>query len=82
MKNPKFSKLVMYIFLIIGFIVICISGSVYGVDPPNFTFYIGCSVMFLSILYGVIFVRCPACGCMLPLRGCIGDYCHKCGTKL
>lgn len=45
----------------------------------NAGMWIGLSLMALSILWHILFVRCPHCGSPFRLRGGIPKHCPECG---
>ncbi len=82
MRNPNICRLIMNGIIIIGMIAFAGSAWVFGVDPIH-PLTIGCGMIVLGgLVYGLITVRCPACGHILPLKGFWTSYCPHCGEYL
>ncbi len=78
MNNFNLKKINGYFFLIllIGLLI-----ALFGVSTEiSAITIIGILIMFCSIIFRVIFYRCPHCGHYLDRS--TGEYCPKCGEKV
>lgn len=82
MKNPNLCRIISHLITILGLIIAMISSAVLGIEPLPILFYIGTTISFAGIIFGIITVRCPFCGKGLRLIGLRTDYCEHCGQKL
>lgn len=83
MRNPNTCRYIMFALVIIGLMIIGISGVLYGVDPIHPLFVVGSLISLGAIIFGIVSVRCPFCHRQLHLNGIQPDeYCPHCGEKI
>lgn len=74
--TPKQVRARTFIILGIGLLI-----ALYGVDLEiSALSMVGLLIMFSSIIYHVIFYRCPHCGIFLDRN--TGEFCPGCGKKV
>lgn len=80
--NYKKAKIIMWILMAVGFLIVGIP-LIINPNSQDFTcVYIGGAVIFLGLIVGIIFVRCPHCGRGLNLNFTWYNYCPYCGKDM
>ncbi|MGN1181396.1 MAG: hypothetical protein ACI4SR_00195 [Faecalibacillus sp.] len=83
MGNPNKCRYIMFLFEIMGLIIVGISAIVYGVETIHLLFLIGVFLILGSFVFGIVTVRCPFCHRQLRFIGIIPDeFCPYCGKRL
>ncbi len=82
MKNPRFLRTIMYAMIIFGYIIVGVSGIVYGIEQIHPLFIAGIILTLIVVVFGAVLVRCPSSHKALLLKGQLGDYCPNCGEKI
>ncbi|RGF39312.1 hypothetical protein DWX65_13375 [Roseburia sp. AF20-18LB] len=83
MRNPNLCRYIMLIFIMLGLILSGISGLIFGIETLHPLFIIGILISFVSLIFGILSIRCPICHRQLHLTGITpDDFCPFCGEKL
>lgn len=82
LKNLFLVKVLIILIKLTGLTLAWISVIKQGVEPIKPLFIVGAVLMFGSIIFEMIFLRCPHCNKELSSIGRLGDYCPHCGGRL
>lgn len=88
--NYKKAKIIMWILMAVGFLIAFLPLLIMAIINPSgqiqdfnyICIYIGFAVIFLGLIEGIIFVRCPHCGRGLSVRGGFYKFCPYCGRDM
>ncbi len=83
MRNPNHNRIISYIAIVFEIFIAGISIVLFGTERLNIMFYLGTTIAFSGIVYGIFKVRCPYCKKRLHLKGIVHDkYCQYCGKEI
>jgi len=88
--NYKKAKIIMWILMAVGFLIAFLPQLIMAAINPfgqaqdfnDICIYVGFGFIFLGLIEGIIFVRCPHCGRGLDLNFTWYNYCPYCGKDM
>ena len=67
----------------LGFVPILVGGALSRSLEPHPLLWVGVVLFLAGVVFNVLKVRCPECGCYLAFQvKRMPEYCPKCGAKL
>ncbi len=69
MRNPNHNRIISYIAIVFEIFIAGISIVLFGTERLNIMFYLGTTIAFSGIVYGIFKVRCPYCKKKTSFKG-------------